>query len=199
MTKRFFESAEFIKEIINKAVSSIMIVDSDMRIFLINSRASENFGIQTDLAYMKRTGEIFRCIHSSHIKKPCGKMPACSDCTIRKAVNNALEKGKVVKSKARIKILKENDINDAIICLSAEPFKYRGKYFVVLNLLEFSPETDEERITHICASCKKVLNSNGKWQDMKSIFFESGDVNFAHSICPECVKKYYPDLVDSDG
>lgn len=198
MTKRFFESAEFIKEIINKAVSSIMIVDSDMRIFLINSGASENFGINNDSAYMKRTGELFRCIHSSYINKPCGKMPVCSDCTIRQAVKKALDEGKVVKSRAAVRVLKKDNIAEVQICLSAEPFKYRGKYFVVINLFEFKPESIEKNIVHICASCKKVLGRNGMWQDMKSIYFNGGDVNFAHSICPECVKKYYPDLVNNN-
>ena len=50
----------------------------------------------------------------------------------------------------------------------------------------------------ICASCKKIRDDQGYWQEVESYFHEHSDAQFSHSICPECKKKLYPDLFDDE-
>ena len=51
-----------------------------------------------------------------------------------------------------------------------------------------------KRLIPICASCKKIRQENGYWQEVESFFHQYADMDFSHSICPDCVKKLYPDL-----
>ena len=53
----------------------------------------------------------------------------------------------------------------------------------------------------ICASCKKIRDDQGYWNQVEKYIGEHSDARFSHSICPECVKKLYPDLdiYDDDG
>jgi len=46
----------------------------------------------------------------------------------------------------------------------------------------------------ICASCKKVRDDKGYWNQIESYIRERSEVKFSHGICPGCAKKLYPDL-----
>ena len=46
----------------------------------------------------------------------------------------------------------------------------------------------------ICASCKKIRNDEGYWQDVALYIREHSDADFTHGICPDCTQKLYPNL-----
>lgn len=45
----------------------------------------------------------------------------------------------------------------------------------------------------ICASCKKIRNDQGYWDQLESYLGKTTDAKFTHGICPECAKKLYPE------
>jgi PAS domain S-box-containing protein len=47
----------------------------------------------------------------------------------------------------------------------------------------------------VCASCKKVRDDNGYWNQIEAYVREHSEADFTHSICPDCTRKLYPDLV----
>ena len=48
----------------------------------------------------------------------------------------------------------------------------------------------------ICASCKKIRNDKGYWQQIEAYIQERSEALFSHGICKECLKKLYPDFAD---
>lgn len=46
----------------------------------------------------------------------------------------------------------------------------------------------------ICASCKKIRDDNGYWNQIESYISDHSEAEFSHGICPECMKKLYPDV-----
>ncbi len=48
----------------------------------------------------------------------------------------------------------------------------------------------------ICASCKKIRDDSGYWQQIESYVSDHSDANFSHSICPDCAKRLYPAFYD---
>jgi PAS domain S-box-containing protein len=48
----------------------------------------------------------------------------------------------------------------------------------------------------ICASCKKIRNDSGYWEQLEAYITEHSEAQFSHGICPECARKLYPGLVD---
>jgi PAS domain S-box-containing protein len=46
----------------------------------------------------------------------------------------------------------------------------------------------------ICMSCKKVRDDKGYWNQIELYIRDHSEADFSHGICPECVKKLYPDL-----
>jgi hypothetical protein len=46
----------------------------------------------------------------------------------------------------------------------------------------------------ICASCKKIRDDSGYWNQLESYIHKHSEAKFSHGICPDCAKKLYPDL-----
>jgi PAS domain S-box-containing protein len=46
----------------------------------------------------------------------------------------------------------------------------------------------------ICASCKKIRDDKGYWNQIEAYIRDHTDADFSHGICPECREKLYPDL-----
>ncbi|MHA2278371.1 MAG: response regulator [Candidatus Kariarchaeaceae archaeon] len=46
----------------------------------------------------------------------------------------------------------------------------------------------------ICASCKKIKDSDGKWIDLEIYFDEYEKKKISHGICNVCKEMHYPDL-----
>ena len=46
----------------------------------------------------------------------------------------------------------------------------------------------------ICASCKKIRDDKGYWNQIEVYITEHSEAEFSHGICPECVKKLYPEI-----
>lgn len=44
----------------------------------------------------------------------------------------------------------------------------------------------------ICASCKKIRNDSGFWQQLEEYLGEHSEAEFSHGLCEPCIKKLYP-------
>jgi len=49
----------------------------------------------------------------------------------------------------------------------------------------------------ICASCKKIRDDKGYWNQIEAYIGDHSETEFTHTICPECMKKLYPDFADN--
>ena len=49
----------------------------------------------------------------------------------------------------------------------------------------------------ICASCKKIRNDKGYWEQIEMYIKSHSEAEFSHGICPECAKKLYPEFYDN--
>lgn len=47
----------------------------------------------------------------------------------------------------------------------------------------------------ICASCKKIRDDQGYWEEIDAYISTHTDATFSHGICPKCAARLYPDLV----
>jgi hypothetical protein len=48
----------------------------------------------------------------------------------------------------------------------------------------------------ICASCKKVRDSEGFWNPVEKFIVEHTDARLTHGICPDCAHRLYPELFE---
>jgi YesN/AraC family two-component response regulator len=50
----------------------------------------------------------------------------------------------------------------------------------------------------ICAGCKKIRDDNNYWHQVESYVQKHSEATFTHGLCPDCIKKYYPELDEAD-
>lgn len=89
--------------------------------------------------------------------------------------------------------------NSMIISLDHHEKMLRNK----INELEqaLSHINKLEGILPICSHCKKIRTKGADpekqegWVQIESYMTEKTDAEFSHSICPECIKKYYSDII----
>jgi hypothetical protein len=61
-----------------------------------------------------------------------------------------------------------------------------------------------EGILPICMCCKKIKREGtdtkiqANWVQIESYISQTTRANFSHGICPECMKKHFPEFVDKD-
>ena len=53
-----------------------------------------------------------------------------------------------------------------------------------------------EGFLHICAGCKKIQVED-RWEQLENYISTHSQAEFSHSLCPECMKKLYPELFSS--
>jgi ligand-binding sensor domain-containing protein len=48
----------------------------------------------------------------------------------------------------------------------------------------------------ICTGCKKIRDDKGYWNQIENYIARHANIRFSHSLCPDCLKRIYPDLAD---
>lgn len=48
----------------------------------------------------------------------------------------------------------------------------------------------------VCANCKKVRDDKGYWSQIEQYIREHSDTRITHGICPDCLRKLYPEFAD---
>lgn len=77
-------------------------------------------------------------------------------------------------------------------------FVLLGLYLQIRMLLEI--KNTLQGLLPICASCKKIRSADGdphdpaSWTSVENFITARTSADFTHSICPDCLKKLYPDL-----
>ena len=94
-----------------------------------------------------------------------------------------------------------NAFNSMIISLACNENLLKNKIQELENA--FVQIRTLEGILPICASCKKVRiegadpNKQDNWVQIEDYISNRTSAQFSHSICPECMIKLYPDVVDA--
>jgi len=50
----------------------------------------------------------------------------------------------------------------------------------------------------ICASCKKIRDDKGYWNQLETFIQEHSEAEFSHGFCPDCMKKLYGIVLEDD-
>ena len=45
----------------------------------------------------------------------------------------------------------------------------------------------------ICATCKRIRDDKGYWNQLESFIDKHSEAQFSHGMCPDCAKEHFPD------
>jgi hypothetical protein len=49
-------------------------------------------------------------------------------------------------------------------------------------------------ILPVCSYCKRIRADDDSWVQMEKYIHEHSEAGFSHTVCPDCLAKYYPDI-----
>jgi hypothetical protein len=65
------------------------------------------------------------------------------------------------------------------------------------TILKLQQSVDEVQalkgLLPICASCKRIKDEHEQWQVLEVYIQAHSGAKFTHGICPDCMRKLYPD------
>ncbi|MBN1413058.1 MAG: hypothetical protein JW969_19620 [Spirochaetales bacterium] len=64
-----------------------------------------------------------------------------------------------------------------------------------VDLLEANEEIKTlSGLLPICSGCKRIRDKDGDWKQVEKYISTHSDALFTHSLCPDCIKKMYPEV-----
>ena len=182
----------------NAVRQPILIIDRDYTIVDANNAVC----VLLNITYDKIMGQA--CFKLTHgFDKPCWQDEI--SCPARTAFNTQKQTRVIHKhSHADKKIFEEivatpifND--EGKINLVVEEFRDITE---LINLKEIREHFENEiktlrGILPICASCKKIRDDKGYWQQVEIYVSKNSKAEFSHGYCPECLKKVKKEIRDS--
>jgi PAS domain-containing protein len=189
------DKLEFFRSVLDSMPSAVFVVDAEVRILHLNATASAWLGKDDDAVFMLRGGEVFHCIHSTETPEGCGHSESCRDCVIRGSVQAAFRAGKVFRAKARVQLRQRDTLTDIHLLITTAPFTHEEQPLALLILEDISELIQLRSLLPICANCKKIRNDADYWEHVESYFQARLGVDFSHSVCPDCLRTLYPDLL----
>jgi len=65
---------------------------------------------------------------------------------------------------------------------------------------KLSTSLDEIKILRgilpVCSYCKQIKTETDTWVQMEKYIHEHSEADFSHGVCPDCLRKYYPEIYD---
>lgn len=184
----------YLKTLIDSLPSALFIVDRNFKICDVNPEAKKMFKIDAEEIVDRLCGDILNCQHAVEDEKGCGNTQYCKNCVIRESVENAGKGMTVYKKKYELKVKKHGKKSSRHTLVTCSPFKYEGKDLILLVIEDVTDLYHLKRMLPICASCKKIRNDDNYWENVADYLKDHTDLEFTHSICPDCAKRLYPEL-----
>lgn len=109
----------------------------------------------------------------------------------------------VVESLQRARFEMQLNRTDQKFLVSVYPD--HGKRFVsIATNISNLPESDQANNLHgslinICANCKKIRDSENKWEPVEAFINRHNNVRLSHGICPDCMKVLYPGFLNKNN
>ena len=108
---------------------------------------------------------------------------------------NTLQRAKITTPYGYI--LKPFDERELHVNIEIGIYNHRMEKKVKELILELQDALTKVKILSgllpICASCKKIRDDEGYWNQVEEYIERHSEVTFTHGICPECMKKLYPE------
>lgn len=171
--------------------SAVFLMDKDLRVKGVNRQGARFIGDSPELALKRLCGEAIHCFHNQESLKGCGTTPFCKECVIREGVKTALEGKGIFRKKYEMILEKQGAADRISLLITSSPFK-QGNHSLALIILEDITElTELSRLLPICSSCKKIRDDKNYWETFENYLKKYSNIDFTHSLCPDCAKKLY--------
>ena len=178
-----------LREVFDALPSMVFVVDQDVRIQEYNAAAAELISSRRETILQRSAGEVLNCIKYIKTLKGCGGTPKCSNCIIKKSVNQALQGKRAVRQRTHLKIIRDDQLVEIYALVTVSPFSFRGSLHGLLVIEDISEIAELYNMIFICPVCGKMQDDEKTWMRVEAYFKNNWNVDCSHGYCPDCFKK----------
>ena len=172
--------------------AATLLVDADVRVEHLNESAKQLMGSVSHLN--RRGGDLLRCVHAEGSAGGCGRSSACEDCVVRGSVAAALDSGAVRRRRAFMQLNGKQGVTELYLLVSASPLQVDERKLCIVTLEDVTELVNLRSVVALCAHCNRVRSGQGgDWQRLEAFLKERLDLDCSHSICEECLDRYFPE------
>jgi len=154
--------------------------------------------------------KMFRYMAPLWVERPCLKCHAkqgYKEGDLRGGISVTIEAGPIVASRTRevryliisYLVIWALGLIGLGIGMNRLRAREKERENLILELTEALTEVKKlSGMLPICASCKKIRDDKGYWNQIESYIRDRSEAEFSHGICPDCAKKLYPELYKDD-
>lgn len=186
--------SSFLVAALNAIPVPVFVVDERVAILAANRAAEDLFDGHSRELLRLPTGRVLHCMNASTAHAHCGATRMCKGCVISEAVRKAAGGTRVVRNRCRMQIVRDGASRDLHMLVTASPYRFDDRRLVLLVLEDMSELIELKTLLPICAGCKKIRDDQEYWHHVEQYFQEHLDVQFSHGLCPDCVRKLYPQV-----
>jgi diguanylate cyclase (GGDEF)-like protein len=147
MHNSLFQNQGFLRALLESIPSMLFVVDSDVRIFQLNSAASGFLGKETSDLLMQRGGEALQCIHAGEKMDNCGSAEACRECVIRASVKKALQGTSVLRETTEMSLVADGGVRAVHFQITASQLTFENNTYVLLVIEDITElKNSEEKL-----------------------------------------------------
>ncbi len=167
---------------------SLMIVNDETKVEVINEAAQIFFNISNEEAYLRKCGDILKCINADSVEG-CGGCVVCSKCILRKSIVEALN-GKIVsRNKGTFHVIHKGEAKVMTLLVTAAPIYYEKNNLVIVIAEDISLITQLQGLIPICSVCHCISDGKGEWMALEKYLMKHSEAELTHDICPVCSEK----------
>ena len=194
--------------------ATILVVEDDINVAAVMEARLESFGYKVcDIA---RTGQKAIEGHSHH------QPDLVLMDILLEGDMNGIEAAEQISSASDVPIIFVTCLNDPSVldkAIQTHPYGYLVKPYdnaelrscIEIALVKHKAAKEREKLIAqledallqvrklsgllpICASCKKIRDKEGGWQQIEDYISTHSEADFSHSICPQCAQALYPEF-----
>ena len=96
-------------------------------------------------------------------------------------------------------LIQEGSTVEIYLLVITAPLQYGEEQLVMVLLEDVSELRALRQLIPICSQCKKIRDDQEYWHHVEEYLRDHLDLDFTHSICPECAKQLYPEMYKKKG
>lgn len=206
MEQKLKDTGEYAENIINTIREPLLVLDADLRIISASLSFYHNFRVKPE----ETEGQIFYELGNGQWNIP--KLRELLEAILKEKTtieafyveNNFPFIGKKIMLVNARKIYSQAK-QSHLILMAIDDITERKKIEREKENFFLELQSSVEKIKTlrgllpICASCKKIRDDKGYWHNVEIYMSKYTEAEFTHGVCPECLKKLYPDFSCSEN
>ncbi len=128
------EESEFLNALFETIPASVMVVDENQRVRMVNRALEREFAVARDTVVDVCPGDALGCPRAVVEPEACGSLDECLKCQLRPTVAEALAGAKIDRRRCQFSYQVEEETRELTLLVSTKPLDHKGERLAIVIL-----------------------------------------------------------------